>query len=126
LKVLECTLRHGYPMQPYSLILPTVVNLYIYEDLGWPPHGIRNSNTQWLAFLRLFTAVENLITYPEIYTINRARYARACWGQNNRSLARPSEHHRDLSRKTVRSGVTTLWPPDDRFLWDIGSKFGLT
>jgi hypothetical protein len=66
LKALECTLRHGYPMQPYLLILSTVVNLYIYEDLGWPPHDIRNSNTQWLTFLRLFTAVENLITYPEV------------------------------------------------------------
>jgi hypothetical protein len=56
-----------------------VVNLYIHEDLGWPPHGqdeIRN-NTQWLAFLRLFTAVENLITHSEICTMHRARYARA-------------------------------------------------
>jgi hypothetical protein len=57
-------------------------------------------------FLRLFTAVENLIIYPEICTMYRARYARACWGQKDRSPARPSEHlkgfcHRDLSRKTV-------------------------
>lgn len=27
LKALECTLRHGYPTQPYLLILSTVVNL---------------------------------------------------------------------------------------------------
>lgn len=82
-------------------------------------------------FLRLFTAVENLITYPEICTMYRARYARACWGQKDRSPARPSEHLKGLlpsgplEKDSPLTGATT-WPPYNRFLWDIGSKFGLT
>jgi len=42
----------------------------------------------FLDFSRLFTAVENLCTYPEIPTMYRARHAGACWRKSNRILAR--------------------------------------
>ena len=89
-----------------------------------------------LAFLRLdlFTTVENLITYPEICTMYRVRYARAYWDQNGRGLARPSEHHfegrqpsgtleKDSSPVCNNSLVTITY---SRFLCDIGPKFWLT
>src|SRR5713226_5098725 len=44
----------------------------------------------FLDFSHLFTAVENLSTYPEIRTMYRARHARACWRKSDRILAHPS------------------------------------
>ncbi|KAF8492222.1 hypothetical protein F5888DRAFT_1637261 [Russula emetica] len=92
---------------------------------GQPPHGqddVGNSNTQWLAFLRLFTAAENLIV-PVMQELVGVRMTEVLPALQNIFLKgfQPSG-----PLEKVLWCATTLWPPYNRFLWDIGSKFGLT
>jgi len=103
-------------MQAHLLILSTVVKLYIYEDLGWPPHGQDdpgNSNTNGWPF-GVYLLLENLITYPEICTTSRARHARACSCQMTEILPALQNIFFEGDSAIEQTGgwyATTLWPP---------------
>jgi hypothetical protein len=54
-----------------------------------------------------------------------ARYARACWGQNDRSPTRPSEHLFGGTSGPFEKDISLVCDNSlaNSFLWDVGSTF---